>query len=275
MLVYPVTDAAGNFADAKENARFPSRAENAEGYFLTRAVMQWFCGHYLANAADGADWRVSPLRAKSLAGLAPAVVTTAWFDPLRDEGKAYADALIAAGVATKYHHGAGPDSRLFRPRRSLRDRQKPRRNARAPISGRCWKRAREMSDHMKEVPPAAVLLGREVISVDAKSGEVQLRFLADRQFANRHGTVQGGMLAAMLDSATGNAVMASLPRDRTAVTTRLDTTFVKPAALGPLTANARLVMQDERSALAEAELLDSSGQIVARARAELRVRERR
>ena len=65
-----------------------------------------------------------------------------------------------------------------------------------------------MSDHMKEVPPAAVLLGCEVISVDAKSGEVQLRFLADRQFANRHGTVQGGMLAAMLDSATGNAVMA-------------------------------------------------------------------
>src|SRR4029079_8284729 len=146
-----------------------------------------------------------------------------------------------------------------------------------------------MSAHLKELPPAAVLLGREVISVDAKSGEVQLRFLADRQFANRHGTVQGGMLAAMLDtatgrggvlpamlaSATGNAVMASLPRHRTAVTTRLDTTFVKPAALGPLTANARLVMHDERSGSAEAELLESAGQIVARARAELRVRERR
>jgi acetyl esterase len=107
LLVYPVTDAAGNFADAKENARFPSRSENAEGYFLSRAVMQWFCGHYLASAADGSDWRVSPLRAKNLAGLAPAVVTTAWFDPLRDEGKAYADALTAAGVATRYHHGAG------------------------------------------------------------------------------------------------------------------------------------------------------------------------
>src|SRR3989441_2994099 len=45
LLVYPVTDAAGNFADAKENARFPSRSENAEGYFLSRAVMEWFCGH--------------------------------------------------------------------------------------------------------------------------------------------------------------------------------------------------------------------------------------
>jgi acetyl esterase/lipase len=107
LLVYPVTDVAGNFADPKENARFPSRAENAEGYFLSRAVMEWFAGHYLEDAKHGADWRVSPLRANSLAGLAPAVVCTAWFDPLRDEGKAYAEALAAADVVTKYHPGAG------------------------------------------------------------------------------------------------------------------------------------------------------------------------
>ena len=131
-----------------------------------------------------------------------------------------------------------------------------------------------MTDHLKESSPAAVLLGREILSVDTESGEVRLRFLADRQFSNRHGTVQGGMLAAMLDSATGNAVIANLPSDRTAVTTRLDTTFVKPAALGPLTATARLVKLDDRSASAEAELIDGSGQVVARARAESRVRER-
>jgi acetyl esterase len=107
LLVYPITDVGGNYADAKENARFPSRAENAEGYFLSRAVMEWFAGHYLADKKHGADWRVSPLRAKSLARLAPAVVCTAWFDPLRDEGKAYADALAAAGVETRYHPGAG------------------------------------------------------------------------------------------------------------------------------------------------------------------------
>jgi acetyl esterase len=106
-LAYPVTDVLGNFADGKENARFPSRAENADGYFLSRAVMEWFCGHYLADRAHGADWRVSPLRAKNLAGVAPAVVTTAWFDPLRDEGKAYADALAKAGVVVKYHPGEG------------------------------------------------------------------------------------------------------------------------------------------------------------------------
>jgi acetyl esterase len=107
LLVYPATDVAGNYADENENARFPSRAENAEGYFLSRAVMQWFAGHYLEDPRHGADWRVSPLRAKTLAGLAPAVVCTAWFDPLRDEGKAYADALAAAGVTTRYHAGAG------------------------------------------------------------------------------------------------------------------------------------------------------------------------
>jgi acetyl esterase len=107
LLVYPVTDVAGNYADVGENARFPSRHENAEGYFLSRAVMEWFAGHYLEDQKHGSDWRVSPLRARNLAGLAPAVVTTAWFDPLRDEGKAYADALAAAGVSTRYYDGPG------------------------------------------------------------------------------------------------------------------------------------------------------------------------
>ncbi|RXT41870.1 alpha/beta hydrolase [Bradyrhizobium betae] len=107
LLVYPVTDVVGLYADARENARFPSRTENADGYFLTRATMEWFCGHYLTDPGQAADWRVSPLRAASLAGLAPAIVTTAWFDPLRDEGAAYARALEAAGVRVKHHEGAG------------------------------------------------------------------------------------------------------------------------------------------------------------------------
>lgn len=105
LLVYPVTDVAGGYADAGENARFPSRAENADGYFLSRAVMEWFCGHYLADPGHAADWRVSPLRAP-LAGVAPAIVTTAWYDPLRDEGVAYVRALEAAGVRVKHHEGA-------------------------------------------------------------------------------------------------------------------------------------------------------------------------
>ena len=132
-----------------------------------------------------------------------------------------------------------------------------------------------MSDHLKEVPPAAQLLGREIISVDPQSGEVKLRFTAKEEFANRHGTVQGGMLAAMLDSATGNAVMARLPSHLTAVTTRLDTQFLKPAALGPITATARVIHQDERNAEVQGELTDSEGRIVATARAELRLRPRK
>jgi uncharacterized protein (TIGR00369 family) len=133
----------------------------------------------------------------------------------------------------------------------------------------------EMSDHLRELPPAAQLLGREILSVDPDSGEVKLRFTATEQFANRHGTVQGGMLAAMLDSATGNAVMARLPSHLTAVTIRLDTQFLKPSALGAMIATARLVHQDERSAEVVAELTDSHGQTVATARAELRVRARK
>jgi acetyl esterase len=107
LLVYPVIDAFGNYADASENARFPSRTENADGYFLTREVMEWFCGHYLANKSQGADWRVSPIRAADHAGLAPAIVCTAWFDPLRDEGAAYAAALDSADVPARHYAGEG------------------------------------------------------------------------------------------------------------------------------------------------------------------------
>jgi acetyl esterase len=107
LLAYPVTDVLGNYADASENARYPSRATNADGYFLSRAVMEWFCGHYLADQAHGSDWRVSPLRARDHAGLAPAIICTAWFDPLRDEGIAYAAALETADVPTRHYGGEG------------------------------------------------------------------------------------------------------------------------------------------------------------------------
>ena len=58
--------------------------------------------HYLSNTADRHDWRASPLKAPNLAKLPPALVLTAGFDPLRDEGLLYADAMAAAGVATEY-----------------------------------------------------------------------------------------------------------------------------------------------------------------------------
>lgn len=79
---------------------YPSRTENARGYLLTLADMQWFADHYVGSLGDGidlADPRLSPITA-DLAGLAPAVVVTAEFDPLRDEGEAYARALEDAGT---------------------------------------------------------------------------------------------------------------------------------------------------------------------------------
>jgi acetyl esterase len=93
LLVYPATD----FANDK-----PSHDLFAEGYMLTRTSIAWFTGNYLAGPADIADWRASPLRAASLSGVAPAFVVTAGFDPLRDEGKAYAERLAEAGVPVRY-----------------------------------------------------------------------------------------------------------------------------------------------------------------------------
>lgn len=100
LLIYPVVD-----FDADHP--YPSRIDNAEGYFLTSEDMEWFSGNYMPEGADRHDPRLSPLRAPSLAGLPPAVVLTAEFDPLRDEGEAYAAALAAAGVAVRQHRFDG------------------------------------------------------------------------------------------------------------------------------------------------------------------------
>jgi len=126
-------------------------------------------------------------------------------------------------------------------------------------------------DRQVQHTPAARLLGREILSSDAATGEVKLRFIAKPEFANRHGTVQGGFLAAMLDSAAGMAVMLSLPPEQTAVTTRLDVSYLKPASIGPLHATSRIVRRDARSADVEASLTNESGLVVATAKAELRI----
>jgi uncharacterized protein (TIGR00369 family) len=114
-------------------------------------------------------------------------------------------------------------------------------------------------------PPASILLGREVVSVHPESGLVHLTYTAKPEFANRHGTVQGGMIAAMLDSASGFALMAQLPPELTAVTTRLDTSFLRPARLGKLNATARIVSRDERTAEVAAEITNADGPVVAKA----------
>jgi acetyl esterase len=75
--------------------------DNAKGYFLEAEGMRWFWDHYSRTPADFENPRFSPLRAPDLSGLARAVVVTAEFDPLRDQGEAYARRLADAGVPTE------------------------------------------------------------------------------------------------------------------------------------------------------------------------------
>ena len=88
LLITPVTDS---------DLETASYVENADGYVLTKPLMVWFWDHYI-DEADRTDPRAAPLKADSLAGLPPAFVVTCQFDPLRDEGRAYAEAMEAAGV---------------------------------------------------------------------------------------------------------------------------------------------------------------------------------
>ncbi|WP_028636360.1 alpha/beta hydrolase [Nocardioides sp. URHA0032] len=99
LLMYPVTDMYG---------RYPSQTENAEGYFLDLDAMIWFDQQYAGHLAQAArdDPRLAPLHGR-LEGLPPAVVVVAEFDPLRDDGLAYAAALADAGVPVEVRRFAG------------------------------------------------------------------------------------------------------------------------------------------------------------------------
>jgi acetyl esterase len=92
LLVYPATD-----------YEFDSRSmiDNAKGYFLEVEGMRWFYDHYARTPADFDDWRFAPMHAPDHSGLPPALVVTAEYDPLRDQGEAYAQRLRAAGVPTE------------------------------------------------------------------------------------------------------------------------------------------------------------------------------
>jgi acetyl esterase len=98
VLIYPATDFAMTHA---------SHREPETSILLTHSVILWFRDHYLNGAADAGDWRASPARARTLAGLPPAYVLTAGADPLRDEGDEYANRLRQAGVAVTYRSFPG------------------------------------------------------------------------------------------------------------------------------------------------------------------------
>jgi acetyl esterase len=93
LLIYPATD---------QRLGSASLARNGEGYLLTRRLMETFRGYYLPRREDLLDWRASPLLAQSLAGLPPAFLLTAGFDPLLDEGRAYVERLAREGNEVAY-----------------------------------------------------------------------------------------------------------------------------------------------------------------------------
>ena len=111
LLLYPVVDLVGPY-DSYDRC--------TEGYPLITATMTWFRDRYLAALSDGQDWRASPLRAETLAGVAPALLLTCGHDPLCDEGRAYAARLERDGVrVTSVHlsdhmHGFLTMGRLIR-----------------------------------------------------------------------------------------------------------------------------------------------------------------
>ncbi|WP_187640232.1 alpha/beta hydrolase [Bosea sp. F3-2] len=93
-LIYPALDLTTRV--------YPSKIDNAEGYRLTMAAVEWFYGHYLPDRERASEIAASPLLTDDFANLPPATVLTAEFDPLRDEGDAYAAALAAAGVPVEH-----------------------------------------------------------------------------------------------------------------------------------------------------------------------------
>ena len=93
LLIYPATD---------QRAVAPSHVTNGQGYLLTSDSVDYYRANYMAGASQWSDWRVSPLLAADFSGLPPALVLTAGYDPLRDEGRQYADALSAAGNRVQY-----------------------------------------------------------------------------------------------------------------------------------------------------------------------------
>jgi acetyl esterase len=98
LLIYPATDFTFSGASLKENA---------DGYFLTTEDMHWFSSHYLRSEADKKNPLASPLLAANLSRLPPALIITAQYDPLRDEGEVYGKRLKEAGVPVTTSRYAG------------------------------------------------------------------------------------------------------------------------------------------------------------------------
>jgi uncharacterized protein (TIGR00369 family) len=125
-------------------------------------------------------------------------------------------------------------------------------DARGARHGPFW----EVIDGRREPPPAAILLGWELESVDPDAGTIELSFTAREEFLNPAGQVQGGFLAAMLDDTLGPALVATLSDGEWAPTISLNIQFVRPAKPGRLRGRGRIVRKGRDIAFLSGELLD-------------------
>lgn len=120
-------------------------------------------------------------------------------------------------------------------------------------------------------PPAAALLGFELVEIDESKGTIRVRFAARPEFANPIGVVQGGFLAAMLDDTLGPALQSTLEPDQFAPTLELKVNFVSPARPGVLIAEGRVVARGGSIAFLAGELRTEDGTLVATATATARI----
>jgi uncharacterized protein (TIGR00369 family) len=122
------------------------------------------------------------------------------------------------------------------------------------------------------LPPAAVTLGWELISISPEDGTIEVAFTASEAFLNPAGFIQGGFLAAMLDDTLGPALVAGLSPGDFAPTTDLHVQFLRPARPGRLLGRGRVVRRGRDVAFLAGELADSDGVVVAVATATAQIR---
>ena len=129
----------------------------------------------------------------------------------------------------------------------------------------------EIMEGKRPPPPAGVLLGWKLLEVDPEQGTIRIQFEAKPEFLNPAGTVQGGLLAAMLDDTLGPALAAKLAPGQFAPTLELKTNFIAPARVGTLVGEGRVVHMGKSVCFLEGRLTDSSGRLIATATATARI----
>jgi uncharacterized protein (TIGR00369 family) len=128
----------------------------------------------------------------------------------------------------------------------------------------------ELDERLLDVPPLARLLGRTVMTAD-RTGAVHLRFTPGPELCNRYGTIQGGILGAMLDAALGMSVLVTLPHNTSPVTVSMTAQYFVSATPGCIEAHARVLQSSKTLAHAEADLYTIEGTRLAHAIATLRI----